>query len=184
MSARALGHGLMWVGVLAASFVSVREAESIAWPWFAGSLVIGLVGVILLRMSSRAAAGQQHRIAEEVATMRAALATALAGLAPLRAAGEAVEVYRVKDLLDRDVQLELLRFADARESMIPAFGMMAYAEVMSRFAAGERILNRAWSASADGYLDEVVVCLARGEEELRAAQALFIRFMEDRRAQR
>jgi hypothetical protein len=179
-----LGHVLLWVGVLAASFVSVREAGSIAWPWFAGSLVIGLVGVVLLRVNARAAAGQRHRIAEDVATMRAALTGALAGVAPLRAAGESVEVYRVKDRLDSAVQPLLLRFADARASMIPAFGMMAYAEVMSRFAAGERILNRAWSASADGYLDEVVACLARGEAELTAAQALFLRFLEDRRAER
>ena len=68
--------------------------------------------------------------------------------------------------------------------MIPAFGMTAYAEVMSRFAAGERLLNRAWSASADGYLDEVVQSLAAGNAHLQAARELFARFAADRRAER
>jgi len=37
--------------------------------------------------------------------------------------------------------------------------------VMSMFAAGERYLNRVWSASADGYIDEVNTYLekARGQ---------------------
>ena len=33
-------------------------------------------------------------------------------------------------------------------------GLQAYAEVMNRFAAGERYLNRVWSASTDGYIEE------------------------------
>ena len=39
--------------------------------------------------------------------------------------------------------------------MIHVFGMQNYADVMSNFAAGERYINRVWSASTDGYVDEV-----------------------------
>ena len=181
---RTLGHILLWCGVTLAAFVSVVTAASIDWTWYAAALAVGLVGVVLLRLSARAAATQHHRIAEDLATLRSALDTALAGVEPLCAAGEAVEVYRVKDRLDADVHRALDRFADARESMIPAFGMTAYAEVMSRFAAGERLRNRAWSASADGYLDEVVQSLAAGNAHLQAARELFARFAADRRAER
>ena len=40
-----------------------------------------------------------------------------------------------------------------RESIAHSYGLQAYAEVMNRFAAGER-LNRVWSASTDGYIEE------------------------------
>ena len=42
---------------------------------------------------------------------------------------------------------------------------------MSPFAAGERAINRAWSAAADGYIDEATVCLQRGFEMLTTANA-------------
>jgi len=37
--------------------------------------------------------------------------------------------------------------------------------VMSCFAAGERYLNRVWSASADGYIDEVNAYLVKAQEQ-------------------
>jgi len=37
--------------------------------------------------------------------------------------------------------------------------------VMSSFAAGERYLNRVWSASADGYIDEVNAYLDKAREQ-------------------
>ena len=36
----------------------------------------------------------------------------------------------------------------------PEWFLKAYAEVMNRFAAGERSINRVWSASTDGYIEE------------------------------
>ena len=53
---------------------------------------------------------------------------------------------------------------------IGRFGLQTYANVMSAFAASERLINRTWSASADGYVDEVRTCLALAEDEMRSAQ--------------
>ena len=53
--------------------------------------------------------------------------------------------------------------------MIDAFGLQAYADVMSDFASAERYLNRAWSASTDGYIDEVMRSLDRSREQFLAA---------------
>jgi hypothetical protein len=36
---------------------------------------------------------------------------------------------------------------------------------MSSFAAGERYLNRVWSASADGYIDEVSAYIDKAREQ-------------------
>ena len=41
---------------------------------------------------------------------------------------------------------------------------------MSEFAAGERYMNRAWSASADGYVEEAASCIDQATSNLHAAQ--------------
>jgi hypothetical protein len=53
------------------------------------------------------------------------------------------------------------------------FGLQSYADVMSAFAAEERYINRVWSASTDGYVDEVRNYLNRATEQFREARALF-----------
>jgi hypothetical protein len=40
---------------------------------------------------------------------------------------------------------------------------------MSNFAAGERYINRVWSASTDGYVDEVNLYLDRALRQFREA---------------
>jgi len=50
--------------------------------------------------------------------------------------------------------------------------MQNYANIMSPFAIGERLLNRAWSASADGYVDEVKDCIRRARVEMQRAKLL------------
>ena len=54
--------------------------------------------------------------------------------------------------------------------MIDAFGLQGYADVMSELAAGERYVNRVWSASTDGYIDEVLTFLERAREQFHSAR--------------
>jgi len=51
--------------------------------------------------------------------------------------------------------------------------MQNYADVMSNFAAGERYINRVWSASTDGYVDEVRSYLERARAQFSEAQQHF-----------
>ena len=46
--------------------------------------------------------------------------------------------------------------------------LIAYGEVMTDFAAAERYLNRVWSASADGYIDEVNEYLEKASNQFAA----------------
>ena len=48
-----------------------------------------------------------------------------------------------------------------------------YADVMSGFAAGERYINRVWSASTDGYEDEVHLYLEKARMQFAEASGLF-----------
>ena len=74
--------------------------------------------------------------------------------------------------IDSELMEDIHDFVEARESMIPHLGMQSYANIMSPFASGERLLNRAWSASADGYVDEVRVCVAGARSQLEKAKEL------------
>jgi hypothetical protein len=89
------------------------------------------------------------------------------------ARGDDLPVYEARFEIDRLFRDDLSRFAEARESMIHVFGMQNYADVMSNFAAGERYINRVWSASTDGYVDEVRMYLERAREQFREARRHF-----------
>ena len=85
-----------------------------------------------------------------------------------------IATYEAHFSIDRPFRQDLFAFADARESMQHAFGIQAYADIMSAFAAGERYLNRVWSASADGYVDEVNAYLHKASEQFSEALELFL----------
>jgi hypothetical protein len=83
-------------------------------------------------------------------------------------------VYEALFEIDRLLREDLNNFANARESMKHIFGLQSYADVMSAFAAGERYINRVWSASTDGYVDEVHNYLDRATQQFREARVLFV----------
>jgi hypothetical protein len=53
--------------------------------------------------------------------------------------------------------------------MVHLFGLQVFADVMSAFAAGERYVNRVWSASADGYRHEAITYLHKAATRFREA---------------
>ena len=54
--------------------------------------------------------------------------------------------------------------------MVHLFGLQTYADIMSSFAAGERYINRVWSASADGYEGEAATYLEKAAQQFADAQ--------------
>ena len=76
----------------------------------------------------------------------------------------------LRDLIDQKLRTDLRRFADARESMVHLFGLQTYADIMSNFAAGERYINRVWSASADGYVEEAATYLDKAATQFAEAE--------------
>ena len=50
--------------------------------------------------------------------------------------------------------------------------LQAYAEVMNEFAAGERYLNRVWSASVDGYIDEIKTYMGKARVQFERTQEI------------
>ena len=81
--------------------------------------------------------------------------------------------FDVHPRIDALFPQELNTFVEARKSIAHVYGLQAYAAVMNEFAAGERYLNRVWSASVDCYIDDVQEYLGRAREQfVRAREVL------------
>ena len=46
---------------------------------------------------------------------------------------------------------------------------------MNEFAAGERYINRAWSASVDGYIDETLTYVTKARSQFDGTRAVLDR---------
>jgi hypothetical protein len=182
---RTLGMILLFGGFLAAAFVSVRHAdteflawETIDWMWYAPGFLVGVAGVVILRVTAQQTATHAHKLDADLQQLRAALDTLVEKLAGMNAGREQIDVYDVHRRIDAELTADLAAFVEAREALIPTYGLQEYANLMNEFALGERNINRAWSASADGYIDEVWKSLQIGEQRMRAAQQLLNEYEE------
>ena len=166
---RTTGHVLLWAGFLAAAFISTRQQDAVEWSWYGVGVAIGVAGIVLLRARA-ATSGEGKAQAEiQVARLGEILEKIAAGLAELKRKQDSIAVADVRDFIDQRLAPRLREFAESREALSGVHGLEAYVEVMSRFAAAERNLNRAWSASADGYVDEVWACVEQAEGFLKEA---------------
>ena len=162
---------LVFGAFLAGAFVAVLDPREVNWSWLVPALLIGIIGLWLSRKVHREEAHAGHRLAGNIELLGKSLDTILNRLESVNK--EELPTYEARFEIDRLFREELNTFADARESMVPVFGMQNYADVMSNFAAGERYINRVWSASTDGYVDEVNLYLGRALDQFREAHQHF-----------
>ncbi|MEQ9504433.1 MAG: hypothetical protein RIT81_46680 [Deltaproteobacteria bacterium] len=166
---RIAGLVLFYLGVTAGAFVTVRELSIVTWWQYGITVAIAVAGVVLLRLTARGGATDQKTAAAELQVVHESLAATLAAIEALNAERERVGVYGIHGRIDADVMHDVNRFVEVRETIATVHGLDVYARTMDAFASGERALNRAWSASADGYVDEVHACLDRAERSVRRA---------------
>lgn len=168
-----LGYLLITLGFLAGSYVVVRQPEGVDVGLYLVALGVGVVGVLVARGAKRAEARDVTRIAANIGAIETALARIAEDAAKLDDEKTTVSVYDLRRRIDETFPEHLLSFVEARESIAHSYGLQAYAEVMNRFAAGERFLNRVWSASTDGYQDEARDYLGRAREQFADALETF-----------
>ena len=97
------------------------------------------------------------------------LASVVEKAAALDAAKAETDVYELRHIIDREFPDDLDAFVQARYSLVHSFGLQQFADVMNPFAAGERYLNRVWSASTDGYIDEAQTYVTKAREQFELA---------------
>ncbi len=166
---KAQGYGLIALSFLASSLVAVRQTVEIQWTWFVPLLLLGVVGIVLVRSATRRAATAVEQVAANISTIHNSLHSVVKKVTQLNLEKSGINTYDMRHRIDELLVDDLTRFADAREAIGHKYGLQNYADVMSHFAAGERYINRVWSASADGYIDEVNTFIEKAEEQFSEA---------------
>jgi len=169
---KTLGYILITAGFLMASYYSVLDTEDVMWPLAGAGLLIGLVGVGLVQAAIRGRSSAADTIRTSIGKLEESLARIVDSAVRLDEDKESINVYDVHHRIDDDFMDDLDIFVENRESIGHAFGLQSYADVMTHFATAERYLNRCWSASSDGYTDEVNTYLTRAKDQFTQALEL------------
>jgi hypothetical protein len=164
---------MIMLAFLGGAFIAVLDPVTVNWTRMGGVLALGAVGLILYRQAHHQEASAGHRLSGNMQLLGESLAKVLANLERMCEDKTSLPVYEARFEIDRLFREDLNNFANARETMVHVFGMQNYAEVMSAFAAGERYINRVWSASTDGYEDEVHRYLDKARDQFEEANSLF-----------
>jgi hypothetical protein len=164
-----LAYLLLAAGFLYGAYVAALDENDVDWMLFAIGAAAAIAGVIIAKRTSAAEARSgavlemnRNELNESIDNIVKDLGEVTGGSVP---SGEAL-----RDWIDTQLRNDLRRFAEARSSMVHLYGLQTYADIMSEFAAGERYVNRVWSAAADGYDDEAHQCLDRASAQFRLAQ--------------
>jgi len=165
---RRFGFLLVAIGFLGGALTSVLNEDTVRWEWFAAAVAVGFVGVALVRISQRRQTQDVGRRASNMQAIVESLGRIAENATRLNADKHTIDPYDVRHRIEELFADDLNTFIEARESIAHSYGLAAYADVMNCFAAGERYLNRVWSASADGYVDEINDYLERAKEQFAA----------------
>ena len=167
---KTFGYLLITISFLAASYFAVIDVEVVPWGKVVPAMLLGVVGVVLLRVSSRGQRRSIDKVRSNIGKLEQSLTAIVANAEKLDAEKESIDPYEIRHRIDELFMSDLDTFVENRETIGDAYGLQAYANVMTLFATGERYLNRCWSASTDGYIDEVHTYLTRAK--IQFAEAL------------
>ncbi|MBW7989078.1 MAG: hypothetical protein FVQ84_03555 [Planctomycetes bacterium] len=165
MTMKLIGFLMVTVGFIAAALATVVDESAVSWLWYIPALGLGVAGVIAIRVDDARHNKTEHHVASRIENVESSLEKIATNINKLNTDKHSINTYDMRYRIDELFVDDLAMFVDARESIAHRYGMAAYGEVMSTFAAGERYLNRVWSASADGYIDEVNAYLEKAREQ-------------------
>jgi hypothetical protein len=158
---------------LAGSYLASLDERLMNWTYFMPVMLVGFIGAFLYKKEANAAAKQGDLLQNNKKVLIESLDNVLKNLEALNGRKEQVPTYDMRFEIDKLFRDDLINFADARDSMKHLFGIQAFADIMSSFAAGERYINRVWSASTDGYVDEVLMYVEKSYLQFQHAKEEF-----------
>jgi hypothetical protein len=163
------GFLLVAVGFVGGALASVLHEETVRWGWFVPAVVAGMVGVAIMWTGRRREVRAVGRLNTNLQAIDESLRRVVANILRLNEDKHTLDPYDVRHRLEELFADDLNTIIEARDSIAHFHGLPAYGDVMNSFTAGERYLNRVWSASADGYVDEVNTYLDRAAEQFSAS---------------
>ena len=167
-----LGYLLITISFLVASYYSVIDVEVVPWVKVIPALVMGLIGVVAVQISGRGHRRSADKVRANMGKLEESLTAIVANAEKLDAEKESIDPYEIRHRIDELFMEDLDTFVENRETIGDAYGLQAYADVMTHFATGERYLNRCWSASTDGYIDVIHKYLPRATSQFEQALEL------------
>jgi len=166
---RKTGYIIISVGFLAGALAAVFDESEVQWGYFIGALVLGILGVVMVRWHTHKDSFSEEKLAMNLQDIKTSLAHIVKNITRLNAEKESINAYEMRHRIDELFAGDITTFVEARESFAQVHGLQSYADVMSHFASGERYLNRIWSASADGYVDEIMTYLDKAQMQFTEA---------------
>lgn len=164
-----VGYLMLIAGFLTGAYATALDVESTLWALFVPASVIALAGVMMLKKQARGDARSAEVLSANRTELTESLQNIVASLDDIIGAGASIPVGEIRHHIDDRLRDDLRRFVEARESLVHLFSLQTYADIMSEFAAGERYVNRVWSASTDGYEDEARNYLEKAAAQFREA---------------
>lgn len=166
-----VGYFLLAAGFLGGAFATSLDVQEVDWTIFAVSAVAAFAGLVLVKRAASAIARSDTVLEVNRGELRESIQNIVRDLDELNTTA-VKQGSQLRDKIDLVLRNDLRRFADARDSMVHLFGLQVYADIMSSFAAGERYINRVWSASADGYDEEATAYLKKAASQFVEAERL------------
>ncbi len=166
---KAIGYLLITASFLVGSLLAVLKVTTLNWAHFVPVVVVGFAGVAIVQRAIRGHAQKAETITANIESIHNALHNVVTKVTQLNKEKEQINTYDMRHRIDESVLEDLDSFVEARQSIGHKYGLQAYADVMSHYAAGERYLNRVWSASADGYVDEANTYMEKAEVQFTEA---------------
>ena len=166
---KGLGYFLLVAGFLAGAFATALDVDNVNWTIFVIAALVGVGGLIAVKRAASAHARSDSVLEVNRNELRESIENIVRDIEGLSYGDD--EGVTLRDDIDLKLRTDLRRFADARESMVHLFGLQAYADIMSSFAAGERYINRVWSSAADGYGAEATTYLKKAAKQFADAQS-------------
>ncbi len=172
---KTIGYALLVAGFLGGAYAASLDVQNVNWPLFAAAAIAAVAGLLIVKRQSAAHARSESVLELNRGELNESIQRIVADLRRLTD-DSALQGAELRQRIDLTLRDDLRRFAEARESMVHLFGLQTYADIMSSFAAGERYINRVWSASADGYdgeaqtyLEKAALRFADAQTQLQAA---------------
>jgi hypothetical protein len=164
------GYLIITIAFLVGAYLTSLDPERILWLYFILVIILGFVGVAMVKAGSKKVTHTEERFTKNLSDIELSINNIVQKVSQLNSQKAEINTYDMRHKIDELLIDDLNTFADARETIGHAYSLQVYADVMSNFAGGERYLNRTWSASADGYIDEVSESLERALDQFKEAK--------------
>jgi hypothetical protein len=167
---RKLGYAFVTVSFLAEAYFVSLDKFLVAWSLYIPFLALGFVGIVLIKMDRKKQSLSKETFDKNISVLENSLTNLISNLAALQDQEDDINVYDFHQKIDEMLVDDINKFVAARHTISHVYNLQIYAVVMSDFAGGERYVNRIWSASVDGYIDEVKEYIGKALFQFQEAQ--------------